>query len=529
MVKIMKKTSIIIPIYYEDPTRLDILSLKSLSNLQDLTDYDIVFITPEGLDTTNWNAILEQETKCIEFPSSCFLSTISYSSLLCSYDFWKMFSNYEYVLIYQTDGYCLGGKLSDFIEDGYDYIGAPIVAPNARWFNVPAVGNGGVSLRNVSIMMEVTDLDGEFMQECKEDIAKHNKCNGNMYAIYEDLYFAQLVPMLWEFKKAPAGRAFEFSWDMNTDVVYEMTNHKLPVFCHAFDKNIRFWQNHIEVFNDINIISDCEWKNRTGYFDNSINYQGNLQYRTPYLVGAVLCVKNENWHLNETIGKLVEAGFKRIIVMDNNEMSGEQPENVISKYTDTEIIVVRKFRGKRNTNEYDLLSEMYSYAYEHYTIGLTHVMFIDADEELVMSDNRNIVNIVDEMETSGYTMIHIPVYDTDQYDIVQSKCVRKKVKTLMRTGMSNVKKFTRYTPVVRLETCCDNTFTKVEDSASSCYVEDKKDNVYVLNHPTYTKEIFDKYKMFKGWPDRLYANRKLECNENYYYMFNNKNSTISIE
>ena len=75
----------------------------------------------------------------------------------------------------------------------YDYIGAPIIAQNARWFNVPAVGNGGVSLRKISTMIEVTDPTGEFIRENKEDIDKHNRMNSNMYSIYEDLLLLHLL------------------------------------------------------------------------------------------------------------------------------------------------------------------------------------------------------------------------------------------------------------------------------------------------------------------------------------------------
>lgn len=520
---------IIIPVYYEDPNRLDKFSINSLmDNLEDINEYDIVIVSPNDINLDSWKSLLGTDAKVKTFDGSNFNSTIAYSKLLESYDFWSSFSDYEYALLYQTDGYCFGGKLSDFIEDGYDYIGAPIVAKNARWFCTPAVGNGGISLRKVSTMIETTDPDGEFIRECASDIERHNKQNGNMYAIYEDLYFAQLVPMLWEFSKASVNRAFDFSYDMNTDVVWNMTDHKLPMFCHAFDKNIRFWQNVSDAFKDVNIISDCEWKNRNGYFDPNISYQVNLQHKR-ILPGVIICVKKENWRLEKTIDKMIEAGFKKIIIVDNNELSGEKPVNSLTKICrDADIVFVDKFRGKRNEDGYDLISEMYSYAYEHYCNDLTHIMFLDADEELVFEDpSKTIVNIIDEMTSSGYDMMHVPVYDANQNGDIQDKTVRKKVKTLMKTDI-RVVKFSRETPIIRYA-CCDNAYNKIEDSASSHYVKDVKSNVYIINHPTGTKQEFEAHKMFRGWPDRLYANRKKECNEDYFYMFNDKKSTISIE
>lgn len=521
---------IIIPVYYTEPNVLDRFSINSLmNNLEDIDEYDIHYVCPTDLDTTQWKELTTRGKSVAfdTFGNSYFLSTISYSSLLMKYEFWKTYFNYDYALLYQTDGYCFGGNLSEFIQEGYDYIGAPIVATNARWFCTPCVGNGGVSLRKIATMLETTDPDGEFMTECKEDIEKHNQQNSDMYSVYEDLYFAQLVPMLWEFKKAPVERAYEFSYDMNTDVVYEKTGGKIPVFCHAFDKNIRFWQNISDAFKNPTIISACEWKNRTGYFDNTINYQSYLPHKV-IIPGAVVCVKKENWRLEKTIQHLISCGFKKIVIVDNNEMSGEKPINCLTSiYRDVDIEVVDKFRGKRCEKDYDLLSEMYSYAYEHYCNELTHVMFIDADEELVFENkDLTICDVIDKMEESGFTEMHIPCYDADQYGNINSKVERKKVKTLMGTNM-HVVTFTREIPVINAK-CCDNKYTEV-DSKSAHYTTDDKSNIYVLNHPTGTREEFDEHKMFKGWPDKLYTNRKKECNESYFYLFNNKNSTISIE
>ena len=301
--------TIIIPIYYDKPSILDKLSISSLmNNLTDIDEYDINYVCPTDVDTSIWKEITTKgkSVNFLMFDNHNFLSTQSYSKLLESYDFWEEFKDYDYALIYQTDGYCIGGSLKEFIDMEYDYIGAPIIAPNARWFNVPAIGNGGVSLRKISTMLETTDPNGEFIKISKDDIDKHNKANSNMYDIYEDLYFAQLVPMLWDFKKPNFDVATSFAYDMNTDIVYEMTNHKLPMFIHAFDKNIRFWQNILDNFKDIDIISECEWKNKDKYLSNDTGYQENLQHVVPPFICAIMIVKNENYHLNEQISKLLD-------------------------------------------------------------------------------------------------------------------------------------------------------------------------------------------------------------------------------
>lgn len=492
--------TIIIPIYYEDPTRLDKLSISSLmKNLNDINEYDINFVCP-SIETSNWKELVTKgkATNFKIFDDSFFLSTQSYSKMLESYEFWNEFAEYDYALVYQTDGYCIGGSLSDFLYMDYDYIGAPIVAENARWFNVPAIGNGGVSLRKITTMLETTDPNGEFIIENKEDILKHNQANSNMYDIYEDLYFAQLVPMLWDFKKSKFDVATSFAYDMNADIVYEKTNHKLPLFIHAFDKNIRFWQNILDEFKDINIISDCEWKNKDGYLSSQVNYQGYLIHEEPINVVAIMIIKNENWHLNDQISKLRNSGIRKVIIIDNNDISSsEDPSNVIEDMSDVEVI--SRFRGEHTTDSYDLITEAYRYAYENYTFGYSHVIFIDADEELKKSSFVNIAYSHD------VNIIKIPVVNVD-INNNKSEYQENKFKCLVKTGL-NFMAFNREGPITNMKFDID-------------------ENV-ILNHITYSsKKEFDLHKKYRGYPDKDYILGKKLTNDELYRKVNKVSTVI---
>lgn len=106
-------------------------------------------------------------------------SVDSYSRMLCSKEFWNLFTDYEYVLIYQTDCWVFEDKLDYFIEMGYDWYGAPW----PFWNN--QVGNGGFSLRKVSKMLEIVstclyDEKKYFKNEdtwfCKKNKDKINAC-----------------------------------------------------------------------------------------------------------------------------------------------------------------------------------------------------------------------------------------------------------------------------------------------------------------------------------------------------------------
>lgn len=79
------------------------------------------------------------------------LTIEQYNRLLKSETFWSMLQRYgcRHALIFQTDTLLLRDGLDDFLE--FDYIGAPW---KSRWFGLD-IGNGGLSLRRVEVMLEI--------------------------------------------------------------------------------------------------------------------------------------------------------------------------------------------------------------------------------------------------------------------------------------------------------------------------------------------------------------------------------------
>lgn len=105
------------------------------------------------------------------------LSTSSaddYSRLLTSPAFWRAV-NADYALIFQTDSVLCSlspWSVDDFLQ--YDYVGAPWMVPTHGL----DVGNGGLSLRNVSLMLDITKTYPPGLNE------------------HEDVYFARCFSMM---------------------------------------------------------------------------------------------------------------------------------------------------------------------------------------------------------------------------------------------------------------------------------------------------------------------------------------------
>jgi hypothetical protein len=104
------------------------------------------------------------------------LTSLEYSNILCSIDFWQLLLKLgcQHSLIFQVDTVLLKDTIDEFLQ--YDYVGAPWVV---KWFGMD-IGNGGLSLRNVKKMYDITN---KFPRLASTII-------GNRYLENEDIYFS---------------------------------------------------------------------------------------------------------------------------------------------------------------------------------------------------------------------------------------------------------------------------------------------------------------------------------------------------
>jgi hypothetical protein len=109
-----------------------------------------------------------------------------YNDILKSTKFWEDL-DLEKCLIIQDDGIIFRENVEDFLE--YDYVGGPWAkGPGNEYLeknvNPSLVGNGGLSIRNVSKMIEITN---------KYEKEKHMLFFKNINRVPEDVYFVQAL------------------------------------------------------------------------------------------------------------------------------------------------------------------------------------------------------------------------------------------------------------------------------------------------------------------------------------------------
>ncbi len=157
---------IVIPVYKSVPDPEEIRALKRALHIFSL--HPLRLIGPDDMDYSAYIAAGISNDNIIGMARHHFSSIKAYNRLLCNEEFYSAFKAYEYLLIFQTDAWVFRDELTEWCKKGYDYIGSPWL-----WKPEPVkkhhlldlwplmkgrVGNGGVSLRKISIMIKYATL-----------------------------------------------------------------------------------------------------------------------------------------------------------------------------------------------------------------------------------------------------------------------------------------------------------------------------------------------------------------------------------
>lgn len=269
------KIVIVIPIYRE-PSCEELISLNSCCRV--LSKYKICFVAPNGLQLTSYESIMKSYGLSfqVEFFNKSFFEGISgYNSLLLSVEFYLRFIQYDYMLICQPDAYVFEDKLEYWCEQGYDYIGAPLIGKytdNKFYREMPMrVGNGGFSLRKISKYLDFfngkknvftskqiikninlwkkphTRFFVWFLMLCgwrnkPNNVAQHWRHNE------DDFWSGYLDNSNYSLSKPEPIEALNFAFERFPSEMYNLNRNKLPFGCHAWEKYEfeSFWKQYIK-------------------------------------------------------------------------------------------------------------------------------------------------------------------------------------------------------------------------------------------------------------------------------------------
>lgn len=243
----MREVCIVVPVYNKTPHSWEVLSLQKLAE-KCPGKYDICFVHPSSWTVEEYkvyddiiysNDTLRDTILHATFDDEYFTSTTVYSNLLKTHEFYNRFIEFDYILIYQTDCWALDmSKLDEWVKQGFDYIGAPIIANQLDWTAAPCCGNGGLSLRKVSKFLYITNDD---------NVKRRIESMDNKYIYYEDLYFCEGVTQFIYIDMPSWDICCSFAWDMNPDLLQEIGEEFPEIGIHAWTKNVIYWKDILNI------------------------------------------------------------------------------------------------------------------------------------------------------------------------------------------------------------------------------------------------------------------------------------------
>ncbi|MEN9917565.1 MAG: hypothetical protein RL662_1 [Bacteroidota bacterium] len=264
------KAAITIPVYKTEMSKYELISYSQA--LKIFKNYDIVLFCPASLDVSQYKEIAHNTGKNVlieTFDSSYFKDIQGYNKLMLSTSFYERFLSYTYILVYQLDCFVFRNELEDWMQRGYDYIGAPWITNDRRtwWtlkrsirytlkslyrrytnqynnatFGFYKVGNGGFSLRRIDRFLEIIKRFGK-----NGRIDKYRNM-GEDYAYAEDVFWGLETNRYCCLIKTPSYKeALNFSFDINPSICYDLNNNLIPFGCHAWSRyTLKFWQPFIK-------------------------------------------------------------------------------------------------------------------------------------------------------------------------------------------------------------------------------------------------------------------------------------------
>jgi hypothetical protein len=226
-----QRIAVLIPIY-----KLELLPLETFSVMHSLAlieDRECIFVAPEGMDLSYYRKQFPQ-VRCEFFSAEYFDSVASYSRLLLSLTFYNRFIRYEFVLILQPDAILFRDDLDYWMDQGYDYIGAPwpdgieitlwrddFQGERRRRISTN-VGNGGLSLRRISRFIGL-------MERFTETHAAFVRSGTN-----EDSFFSLLGTQTELFEIPDQVTASRFSMELRPDLYLSLNGNQFPMGSHGW-------------------------------------------------------------------------------------------------------------------------------------------------------------------------------------------------------------------------------------------------------------------------------------------------------
>lgn len=258
------------------PTHLerldDVLAATLLHNALQLSEYKLEIVLPESCDPMWYLAFFAEhgiQGSVRQVAPKYFGSPAAVNRMGTDSDFYRMYLEFEYILICHLDAWVFRDRLAYWMDLGYDFIGAPLFLPqngHASFMRrmAPFGCNGGLSLRRVARCIHVLDTfqpgigPWRFTQallflarnrqwgfifilyRLMRLLLQDWRGTREKYNIYEDVFFTVIAPLCGNsISLPPASTALRFACEVNYPLIQkEVLGLEPPLGIHGYDKYV---------------------------------------------------------------------------------------------------------------------------------------------------------------------------------------------------------------------------------------------------------------------------------------------------
>ena len=132
-----------------------------------------------------------------------------------------------------------------------------------------------------------------------------------------------------------------------------------------------------------------------------------------YKIALLTIVKLENKYIREFIEHYFFLGVNQIIIYDNNEKNGENMNEILKDFIETEFVLIHNFRGVKQAQ---MLA--YNSMYKIFSSQFDYLMFLDVDEFLNINKYKNIHYLLRDKKYEKCDVIHIQWVNYDDNDLL---------------------------------------------------------------------------------------------------------------
>ncbi|PYE85238.1 DUF5672 family protein [Phyllobacterium leguminum] len=259
------------------PTHLEQLdeqfAATLLHNATQLRDYKLEIVLPETNSPSWYESFFAKHGingTVRLMPAKYFGSPAAVNKMGTDPAFYRVYQEFDYILICHLDAWIFRDQLAYWMEQGYDFIGAPLFLPengNVHFLRrmAPFGGNGGLSLRRVASCIRVLETFHPGINPWRvaqaiwflarnrrwgliivlfrllRELSQDWRGTFNKYNIYEDVFFTIIAPLCGNRISIPPSRiAMQFSCEVEYPMLQkEVLCLEPPMGVHGYDKYIQ--------------------------------------------------------------------------------------------------------------------------------------------------------------------------------------------------------------------------------------------------------------------------------------------------